>query len=282
MRKTLKVERTQEGIVLIGGIAYARVITWFDATMRDLKMDILMPKQRDGHAPCPTILWFCGGAFKEMNRTVWMPQMVSFARRGYVVVSAEYRTSNEKPFPAPLEDAKAAVRFLKAHAGEFCVDADRIAVAGESAGGTIASLVGVTAKHREFDVGDNLDFDSSVRAVVDYYGLTDMTLPLADSGEDSPVPGWCMEAFLNYRRKESDRASAVNYIDGTTPPFMILHGGDDPLVSIQNSEVLYDKLIANGCHAEFYTVEGAGHGDDLFYQEPVMDLVDSFLKREMA
>ena len=281
MKQLIKVDREQEGIVLISGIAYSRVISWFDATMRDLKMDILMPKVRAGHAPCPAILWFCGGAFKEMNRSVWIPPLVSLANKGYVVVSADYRTSNEQSFPTQLEDAKAAVRFMKAHAAEFCIDPNRIAVAGESAGGTIASLVGVTAKHKEFDVGDNLEYDSSVAAVLDFYGLTDMSLGKGDFGDETPVPSWCMEAFMGYHYKEEKRASAINYVDDDTPPFMILHGSADPLVDIKNSELLYELLQKHGREAEFYTLEGAVHGDDLFYQECMMERIDAFLKRVM-
>lgn len=218
-------------------VSYSRVVSWFNSTMRDLKMDVILPKNRMNHAPCPTILWLCGGAYKEVDRAVWLPQLVDLARRGYVVASAEYRTSNESTFPAALEDAKAAVRFLRANARDFFVDPERICVMGESAGGTLASLVGVTGGIREFDVGANLEFSSSVQAAVDYYGVVKMDEQRGVSEQDNPaVPGWCMEAFLGPKWREAERASAINYVCKDTPPFLIFHGDCDPLVPISNSE----------------------------------------------
>ena len=281
MKKTLNLKVEHEALTLMTDSAYSRVVSWFGSTMRDLKMDLILPKNRMmGHAPCPAILWLCGGAYKEVNRSVWLPQLVDLAQRGYVIASAEYRTSNEQGFPAALEDAKAAVRFLKANAADFFVDPDRICVMGESAGGTLASLVGVTGGIREFDVGANLEYSSSVDAAVDYYGIVKMDLQKKVSPQaDCAVPGWCMEAFLGADWKEAERAEAVNYVNENTPPFLIFHGDCDPLVPIANSELFYEILTENGCDAEFYTIAGAVHGDDLFYQKGVMDIVDNFLKR---
>lgn len=280
MKKILNLKVEHEALTLMTNVTYRRVISWFGSTMRDLKMDIILPKNRKGHVACPTILWFCGGAYKEVDRAVWIPQLVDLARRGYVIASAEYRTSNESPFPAALEDAKAAVRFLKANAADFFVDPDRICVMGESAGGTLASLVGTTSGCKEFDVGENLNYSSSVKAAVDYYGVVKMDIQkeVCDT-ENSSVAAWCMEAFLGSNWKEAERASAINYVCKDTVPFLIFHGDRDQLVPIANSELFYEKLIENGCDAEFYTIAGAGHGEDVFYQKPIMDIIDTFLKR---
>ena len=143
MKKTLRIAPEREALTLIAGMTYGRAPSWYGFTREDLKMDIVLPKHLEGHAPMPAILWLCGGAFCVVDRSVWMPQMIDLARRGYVVASANYRTSNAVPFPAPLQDVKAAVRFLRANAAEFCIDPNRIAVMGESAGGTMASLAGV-------------------------------------------------------------------------------------------------------------------------------------------
>lgn len=282
MKKTLNIPVTHEALTLIAGMTYARVPSWYGFTKEDLKMDLVMPKNAAGHAPMPAVLWLCGGAFCVVDRSVWMPQMVDLARRGYVVASANYRTSNAVPFPAPLQDVKAAIRFLRANAAEFCIDPDRIAVMGESAGGTLASLAGVTAGMAEYEAGEYLDTSSAVQAVVDFYGLTDMsTMP--DHSEDANVADWTMAAFLGgVTPGKLARTSAVNYVGKDTPPFMILHGSADITVAMANSENLYDRLNACGVPAEFYVLEGAAHGDDRFYQPPVFDLIDAFLKRHMG
>lgn len=282
MKKTLNIPVTHEALTLITGMTYARVPSWYGFTREDLKMDLVMPKNAVGHAPMPAVLWLCGGAFCVVDRSVWMPQMIDLARMGYVVASANYRTSNAVPFPAPLQDVKAAIRFLRANAAEFCIDPNHIAVMGESAGGTMASLAGVTAGMAEYEVGENLDTSSAVQAVVDFYGLTDMsTMP--DHSEDANVADWTMAAFLGGVTPEKlDKTSAVNYVTKDTPPFMILHGSADITVAMANSENLYNKLTDCGVPAEFYVLEGAVHGDDKFYQPPMLDLIHAFLKRHLG
>ena len=244
-------------------------------------MDLILPKNTQGHAPMPAVLWLCGGAFCVVDRSVWIPQMMALARRGYVVASVNYRTSNAVPFPAPLQDVKAAIRFLRANAAEFCVDPNRIAVMGESAGGTLASLVGVTAGMKEFEQGDYPETSSAVQAVVDFYGLTELNLDALHS-DDPNVADWAMTAFMGAATPENAaRASAINYIDDKTPPFMILHGTADNTVPITISDNLYQRLTEKGIYVEYYKIDGAAHGDDMFYQDEVFELIDAFLKKNM-
>lgn len=281
MKRSLKIQVEQEVLSLLSGISFSCVPAWYDSTMRNLKMDLIIPKHKEGHSPCPAIVWVCGGAYRVVDRSVWVPEMLYFARKGYVVASIEYRTSNEAEFPAALIDGKAAVRYLKAHAKELCIDPERICIMGESAGGTMASLVGVTGDRKEFEQGDNLNVDSRVRAVVDFYGLTDLVH--APLNEGSGVPPWVLQDFLgqNYTEETAAKASAVTYVNDKTPPFMILHGEADPLVPLEQSSQLYETLEKNGIEAEMYIIEGAGHGADEFYQDEVLELVADFLARVM-
>lgn len=277
MQETIHVERKQEVLSLVSGVCFANVPSWYGSTRRDLRMDLLVPKVREGHAPCPAIVWICGGAYMVVDRSVWMPEMLYFARAGYVVASIEYRTSNEARFPAPLLDAKAAVRYLKAHAGEYCVDPARVFAMGESAGGTLASLLGTTAGRPEFERGDWLEQDSGVRGVVDFYGPSLIDDNACATNDD--VPYWTMEAFLgpHYTREQAAAASAVTYVTPRTPPFLILHGQRDPLIPLAQSQKFYEALRRNGVEAEFLQVEEAGHGDDRFYQDEVKSRILAFL-----
>ena len=288
MRKQLCMEKKREVLSLITNITFSNVSCWYDASRRDLKMDLIVPKNRTVHSACPTIVWICGGAYRVVNRSVWLPEMMRFARAGYVVASIEYRTSNEAIFPAQLIDVKSAVRFLRAHAKEYCVDPGKIFALGESAGGTMASLLGVTGNQKELDQGDHLDQTSAVQGVVDYYGVVDLSdasaekdRKLAAANQSNDVPYFAFEEFLGvgYGKAEADKASAIQYVSEETPPFMILHGTEDAVVSMAQSEKLYNTLQKAGIPCEFAVVEGAAHGDDLFYQDEMTDLVLSFLDR---
>lgn len=288
MRTQLHIEKKQEMLSLITDVTFSNVPCWYDASRRDLKMDLIVPKNRTAHPACPTIVWICGGAYRVVNRSVWLPEMMRFARAGYVVASIEYRTSNEAIFPAQLIDVKSAVRFLRAHAKEFCIDPDRIYAMGESAGGTMASLLGVTGNQKELDQGDHLDQTSAVQGVVDYYGVVDLSdasaekdRKLAAANQSNDVPYFAFEEFLGvgYGKAEAEKASAIRYLSEKTTPFMILHGTEDTVVPMKQSEKLYNALQKAGILCEIAVVEGAAHGDDLFYQDEMTDLVLSFLDR---
>lgn len=286
MRTHLCMEKKREVLSLITDITFSNVSCWYDASRRDLKMDLIVPKNRTNHPACPVAVWICGGAYRVVNRAVWLPEMMRFARAGYVVASIEYRTSNEAVFPAQLIDVKSAVRFLRAHAKEFCVDPDRIYAMGESAGGTMAGLLGVTGDQKELDQGGHLDQSSAVQGVVDYYGVVDLSDASAErdrmsaaTNQSNDVPYFAFEEFLGvgYGKAEAEKASAVQYISEKTPPFMILHGTKDTVVSMAQSEKLYDALQKKGVPCEFLVIEDAAHGDVLFYQDEVSDAVLRFL-----
>ena len=286
MRKQLCVERKREVLSLIPNVSFSNVPCWYGASQRDLKMDLIAPKNRTNHPACPAVVWICGGAYRVVNRSVWLPEMLRFARAGYVVASIEYRTSNEAIFPAQLIDVKSAVRFLRAHAKEFCVDPDRIFAMGESAGGTMASLLGVTGGQKEFDKGDHLEQSSAVQGVVDYYGVVDLSDASAERdrmsaavNQSNDVPYFAFEEFLGvgYGAVEAEKASTIRYLSEKTPPFMILHGTKDTVVPMAQSEKLYDVLQKKGVPCEFLVIEDAVHGDDLFYQDDINDAVLQFL-----
>lgn len=278
MREVLHIQKEHEVLSLITGVAFSNVPCWYGATRRDLKMDLIVPKVREGHKPCPCIVWICGGAFMVVDHSVWMPEMLHFARNGYVVASIEYRTSNEAPFPAQLIDCKSAIRYLRAHAKEFCIDPERIFVMGESAGGTMACLLGTTAGHPEFEQGDWLEQSSAVQGVVDFYGVTKIKpLPHVTGGT---VPYYAFDAFIaeDFTEEMGKKASALEYVSPSTPPVLILHGTEDPLVSMDQSERFYELLQANGVRTDLLIVAGASHGDDLFYQQAMADRILAFLE----
>lgn len=280
MKQIVQTCMKREVLSLATGITFSTVPAWYEGTLRDLKMDLIIPKHRQGHAPRPAVVWICGGAYMVVNRSIWLAEMLRFARAGYTVASIEYRTSNEAQFPAQLIDVKAAIRYLKAHAQQLCIDPDRIIVMGESAGGALASLAGVTAKHKEYDVGEYLQYSSAVQAVVSFYGPSVYTVDVQQAEPSPDVPDWTYRAYLgaNYTEETYRKACASSYLsDGDIPPFMLLQGLNDPLVPYALSDVFYDELVGHGVDVQYIQVEGAGHGDDLFYQDDMIRRVIRFI-----
>ena len=141
MKQHLQIALDHEPLAWINGVVYSNRPAWYNVTARALHMDLIVPKERPHHAPQPAVLFLCGGAYMVMDRSIWLPELMTLARAGYTVASMEYRTSNEAAFPAALEDVKTAIRFLRAHAEEYCVDPARIFLMGESAGGTLAWMI---------------------------------------------------------------------------------------------------------------------------------------------
>ena len=282
MKTMIKPVIEHEVLSLITDISYTNVPAWYGATRKNLMMDIIAPKVRTPEKKYPLLLWFCGGAFRVVNKSVWLPEMTYFAEQGFIVASAEYRTSSDGCWEDFLADGRAAVRFLKAHASDYCIDPDRIAVMGESGGGTMASLLGVTGEINGFDQGDFLNVSCKVNAVVDVYGLvnmcSDMTEDYAEPSAD--VPPWCLEDFLGigYTEETAKKASAISYVNAQTVPFLILHGTEDQAVPVSQSVEFYELLQKYGVKSDLYLLEGAVHGADDFYQVKVKELIVNWLK----
>lgn len=282
MKKTLRLEVTQPTIISITDIAYSYVPYWNG--FKPLKMSLLLPKFRENIAPRPFIIWICGGGFDTMDKDVWLPEMLFYARNGYTVASIEYRTQNVAVFPALLEDVKAAARFLRAHSEEFAIDKEKGAVMGESAGAYLATLAAVSGNTREFDKGENLSESSEFQAAVNIYGRSDM------------VRGWYEKRDQGRKRNGTElllggkpdeipelyeKASPVCYIRKGLPPFLLLHGSNDKMVPQIQNDLFYEKLIESGNEADYYIIEDAGHGADEFYQPEIKKIVLEFLDKHL-
>lgn len=281
MKRELYIELKHEVLSLVTDIAYSCVPDWYNSVFTDLKMNLIIPKCREGHRKLPAIVWICGGAYSVVSNSAWVPEMLYYARRGFVIASIEYRTSNKASFPAGIIDVKAAIRYLKSHAEEFCIDLDNIFVMGESAGATYAVLAGLTAGMDKWEKGDNLGERSDVAGVIDFYGPVDFSM--ISVVENDKVPSWAISAFLGDESDESKiaEASPISYVNDNAPPFAIFHGTSDETVPIMQSDALYEKLREYEVPCEYFRIKNAVHGDDVFYQDEVKELVLEFMRRVM-
>ena len=295
MRYEVNINVKEQGITLVSGVTFAQVPYWFPFyNYKDLKMDILCPFGSAKGQKRPVLVWICGGAYMTMERSAYIPWLTYFAKRGYVAASIEYRLSNSAHFPSQVEDAKKAVRFLRAHADEYGIDPEKIVIGGESAGGSLASMVGVTNDMPEFDVGEYLEQSSRVSAVVDYYGPSVMRKEksggkksagnLADS---CPLPETVVHSsmvqLLGFDpEKEPERAAKTTagyYVNENTVPFFLAHGTDDPLVDISQSDEFYEVLAEKKVPVEYYRVQGAVHMGMEFYQDEMSQKIVEFLAK---
>jgi acetyl esterase/lipase len=186
------------------------------------------------------------------------------AQAGIAVASADYRLSGEAVWPAQLHDAKAAVRWLRARADELGVDPDRIAAWGESAGGHLAALLGLTAGDPalEGDVGITGP-SSAVVTVAAWYAPSDLVRFVDDTGGD-PADATTREAQLlggttASRPGAAAQASPLTHVSPDAPPFLLLHGAADRFVPCVQSERLHAALVEAGVEVELDLYEDAVH-----------------------
>lgn len=284
MKENVCVAVEKSAIALLSGVTYKNEKVWYGEAERSLQMSMYIPKHREQCShQMPLIVWLCGGAIQVVDKDVWMPQMIKFAEAGYIIASVEYRTSNEAPLPAPLIDVKAAIRYLRAHHEQYCIDPNRVFIMGESAGGMLASLVGTTSNISKYDIGDFLDQSSAVNAVIDFYGLVDLERAYHERKSDLVRGVECLQkvagSSINERMQALREFSAINHVSQSTPPFMILHGTADDVVDISQSDLMYNKLESYGIPCTYFRFEGCNHGVDNFYQDQVKDWIISFLRQ---
>lgn len=249
--------RVENGVKVLRDLEYARVGD------KRLLLDLYLPGKVDGLLP--VIVGIHGGGWaagsKANGQGSWL------AAYGYAVAVINYRLSGEAIFPAQIEDCKAAVRWLRANARKYNLDPDRIGAIGHSAGGHLVSLLATTGDVREFDKGDNLEFSSRIQAAVPLAGPTDFLQMDAHAPKgaqlkhDAPFSpeSRLIGGPIHQNKDKVARANPITYVTSDDPPFLIIHGTDDPVVPAHQAELLYEALKKAGVEAKLHLVEGAGH-----------------------
>jgi acetyl esterase/lipase len=270
-----------EGRRVIADVQYARVGD------RPLLLDLHLPALKKDSPDKPRlIVWVHGGAWRSGSRKD-MP-LGGLIDRGYAVASVDYRLSTDARFPAQIHDIKAAIRFLRAKAADYGYDAAKVTVAGNSAGGHLAALVGVTNGHKELEgtVGDHLDQKSDVQAIVSLYGMSNLTTILAQStphGLSVRVPA--LQLLLGAQPEEvpdlAKLASPVFHVDERDPPLLLIHGDQDPQAPINQSHELQGRYDALKLPHRFVVLHGSKHGGPEFTDAERCDLIAAFLEEHL-
>ena len=269
--------------VLAEALRVERDLVYAEPDGRPQYLDLFVPKE--GARPFPLVVWIHGGGWQTGSKT-GAGGVLRLTPFGYAVASIDYRLTDVAKFPAQIEDCKAAIRWLRAHAAQYRIDPDRIGVWGGSAGGHLVALLGTTGSTREFDVGANLDVSSRVQAVCDFFGPSDFLAIINGPNThvlntaDGPM-GKLLGGPPRERLDLAQRASPVTYVAKDNAPFLIVHGTLDPTVPPAQSQILYDMLVQTGVEAQLHFIPGAKHGGPEFSSPEVNAMIRTFFDRHL-
>jgi len=251
------------GVRVLAGVPYAAL-----PGARPLELDLYLPPA----GPAPLVVFLHGGGWRLGSRRALGPAYAGasphpfevMAQAGIAVASVDYRLSGEAVWPAQLHDAKAALRWVRRRAAELDVDPGRIAAWGESAGGHLAELLGLSAGDPalEGDVGVTGE-SSAVSAVAAWYAPSDVRRVATDTGADPDAPDSREAQLLGgpvpTLPEPAARASPISHVAPAAPPFLLLHGRADRFVPSVQSERLHDALRDAGAEVELHEYDGADH-----------------------
>ncbi|MCW2650750.1 MAG: esterase [Mycobacterium sp.] len=261
-----------------------------------LRLDIQMPASAGNK---PLVVYISGGGFLRNDKAANLPRRTYVAEQGYVVTSAAtYRDS--------IADVKSAIRYLRAHADRYGIAASQVALWGESAGGYLAAMTGVTNGLAHFEDSGNPSQSSTVQAVIDEFGPSDISkiasdYDIAAQEINYAAANWLAQFVFGPRTTMSVKddpaamaaANPLTYVGASSPPFVLLHGSADQLVSPSQTLMVHNALRARGVDGTRYVVEGANHGDLTFLgidpgtvkqwsSQQVMDGITSFLNTHLG
>lgn len=282
-----RVPFTSEGdaltpVTLTSNIPYA------EADGTTLQFNLYRP---DTEGPVPSVVYLHGGGWAHGDKaTDAQTRLIPLAAHGVAVLSADYRLAPGAVYPAQIHDAKAAVRWVRAHGAEYGLNTDRIGLWGSSAGAMLASLAGLTPGDiaLEGTLGDDRNQSSAVQVIVHWYGPTDFVTTATRSSMEARIlpppfgqtlfgPGTADEIAAKARD-----ASPLGRVSAAAPPILIMHGDRDRLVPIADAQAFHAALSRCGANSTFVSIAGAGHDDPAFDSAPNIAITAAFLCATLA
>jgi acetyl esterase/lipase len=252
-------------------------------TLKKHLLDIYLPANAKGKVPLIILVhgggWLVNDKYADlgyMKKTI-----VELVNEGFALASIDYRFASQAIFPALIQDCNQAVSFLYNNADKYGFDKNRFAVLGWSAGGHLASLMGLSKNNNVanfFMPNSSKSFE--FKAVVDFYGPSELIL--LKSAEDPKSPESILLGDSPINRPDLAKiASPVTYVDKNDPPFLIIHGEKDDMVNPQQSKILHSWLDAVGVQNELIIVKNAPHYGTMFDVDEIRNKVVGFLKNTL-
>jgi len=240
-------------VVLEEDVEYANVAG------ESVRLDIVRPRGKGTH---PLVIFIHGGGWTTGSKDDSKPRntILRLAALGYVAASLDYRMAPSHRYPAPIEDVRCAVRWLRANAERYSIDPSRIAAIGTSAGGHLALMLANASDAKGFDASCPLDGPIGISGAVSAYGPTD----LRSTDGYGPIGVVSVRMLLGGRPegapREAKHASPIVHVDPSDPPQLFVHGLRDTLVQPVQSRRMHAALQAAGVQSELVEVSGAPHG----------------------
>jgi len=229
-------------------------------------LDLYLPDTTKFKKPYPLVIWIHGGGWQKGTKDLFGKQ-TSLLRHGFAMAAINYRLTREEQFPTQVFDSRAAIRYLRKYADQYGLDANKFGLWGSSAGGHLVSLIGTSngIVELEGDLGVT-DVSSQVQAVCDWFGPSDLNQMNTSSADKSkgakqntkPIVKFLGGPF-DVKQEEAKMASPIHYVSKDAPPFLIMHGENDPLVPIEQSELFYVALQKVGVDSEYIEVKDGIH-----------------------
>ncbi len=270
-------------VQLIENISYA------DTDNPRQTLDLMLPKKR-GDEPLPVVVFIHGGGWRNGDKGRGHNRIEPFVASGnYAGVSVGYRLSGEAQWPSQIHDCKAAIRWIRANAEKYNLNADRIGVWGTSAGGHLVTMLGTSGDVEAMDgsLGSNNQYSSRVSCVADFFGPTNFltmnetaieSARLDHDAADSPESLLIGGAIQDHPEKVAT-ADPITYVSADDPAILIVHGTLDPLVSFNQSELLYAALDKAGVEKTLITIDGGEHGRG--FPPQTTELVERFFDHHL-
>lgn len=256
----------------------------------ELKCSILTPWNEAEDAKFPAIVFLQGSAWTFPDRYYELPQLAWYANHGYVVMTITHRSSKEgHPYPAFLEDAKTAIRYLRANAAQYHVDPERIGFWGTSSGGNTCMLVQLTGDDPTLKTAEYADQSDAVKCCVECFGPSDVQMIIefvrAQNNGQAPRDG---DLFTNLTGSGDEKQVAAamspycRIREGVAyPPILMLHGNADTVVDYETQGVrMYEKYLACGVDAQMICIDGAPH-EGPFWSQAVHDDILAFFQQHL-
>lgn len=248
------------------GVEFQKEVVFGSVDGRDLTADTFTPKQIPPIAR-PAIIFLHGGSWRLGSPSQFHFHSAYLAKKyGFFAVNVDYRLSQEAKFPAALQDAKCAVRWVRSNAKDLNIDTNRIALTGGSAGAHLAMMLAVSTGVSEYQgSGGNEGFSSEVNCLVLFNGEYDLWDLVKKNSLIEPM-AWFIGGTPEECPEKYDELSSIKRLHKDTPPVLLLHGTKDTCVSHEQSIALYQRLKELGVHTEIELYEGKPHA--WFNNEP--------------